>query len=158
MRFIAHRGNTVGPNESLENNPDYVVNALKSGFDAEVDLRFRLEKMYLGHDEPQYEINKEWLFLHSSSLWVHCKDSASLDFCINNGIHCFFHDIDAYTITSKGFVWAYPGVDIASNLCISVMPERKEGLAGLQFKKYYGTCSDYVRELEENYEPTPLAP
>ncbi len=151
MRFIAHRGNTIGPDKSLENNPDYVIDALKSGFDAEIDLRFHLGKMYLGHDEPQYEINKEWLFLHSSSLWIHCKDNTSLDFCINNGIHCFFHNIDAYTITSKGFVWAYPGMSIASNLCIAVMPEMHEGITGLKIHNYYGACSDYVLDLEKDF-------
>lgn len=151
MRFISHRGNLDGKNPSRENAPDYVEEALKKGFDVEVDLRFHLGKMYLGHDLPQYEISDDWISRHSSNLWVHCKDSDSLGHCINNGYHCFFHNIDAYTITSRGFVWAYPGMSISSRLCICVMPENKEGSVGLLMHDYYGTCSDVIQQMESEY-------
>jgi hypothetical protein len=152
MRFISHRGNLTGINRELENSPDYVVDAIRKGFDVEVDLRTHLGKMYLGHDEPQYEIDDKWLQMYSSSLWIHCKDFESLDHSMNMGYHCFFHNIDAYTITSRSFVWAYPGSQIASRLCISVLPERAEGLIGLKAHDYYGVCSDFVQELEAAYE------
>lgn len=154
MRFISHRGNLNGKNPQLENSPDYVEKALKSGFDVEIDMRFHLGKMYLGHDLPQYEITDNWLSRHSNNLWIHCKDSESLDHCINSGYHCFFHNIDAYTITSRGFVWAYPGMQIASRLCVCVMPERKEGIVGLRLHNYYATCSDVVEEMEKDYVKT----
>lgn len=152
MRFISHRGNLNGPNRNLENSPSYVETALHKGFDVEVDMRFHFGKIYLGHDIPQYEINDDWLSRHSANLWIHCKDSDSLNHCMNMGYHCFFHNIDAYTITSRGFVWAYPGMSIASRVCICVMPERKEGIVGLKIHDYYGACSDFAEELESMYE------
>ena len=38
MIFIAHRGNTKGPNKELENTPGYIDEALDNGFDVEVDI------------------------------------------------------------------------------------------------------------------------
>lgn len=151
MRFISHRGNLNGKNPQRENSPEYVEEALKAGFDVEVDMRFHLGKMYLGHDTHQYEIKDEWIGKHNSNLWIHCKDSDSLDYCMNMGYHCFFHNIDAYTITSRGFVWAYPGMSIASRVCICVMPERKEGSVGLMVRNYYGVCSDFIETMEKEY-------
>ncbi|CAB4156840.1 hypothetical protein UFOVP658_184 [uncultured Caudovirales phage] len=151
MRFISHRGNLTGKNVEFENSPEYVVDAIRKGFDVEIDLRKHLGKTYLGHNEPQYQVDDEWLQMYSSSLWIHCKDFESLDHSVNMGYHCFFHNIDAYTITSRSFVWAYPGSQIASRLCISVLPERAEGLVGLLTKNYYGTCSDFIAEMEKNY-------
>lgn len=50
MKFISYRGNLYGPNPKLENKPTYIIEALKMGFDLEVDVFFRNKKFYLGHD------------------------------------------------------------------------------------------------------------
>ena len=42
MILIAHRGNTIGPNIEKENHPDYIDEAIKKGFDVEVDIRGNL--------------------------------------------------------------------------------------------------------------------
>jgi hypothetical protein len=39
MKLIAHRGNYVGINRHLENNPEYIREALGNGYDVEVDVR-----------------------------------------------------------------------------------------------------------------------
>ena len=31
---------------------------------------------------------------------------------ITSNIHCFWHQEDNYTITSKGFIWAYPNMPL----------------------------------------------
>ena len=38
MKLIAHRGNTHGPDEGKENNPDYIDKCLSEGYDAEIVL------------------------------------------------------------------------------------------------------------------------
>ena len=38
MRLIAHRGNRWGPEKDLENTSEYIEEAIKHGFDVEVDL------------------------------------------------------------------------------------------------------------------------
>ena len=38
MKLIAHRGNIDGPNPERENSPEYIEEALKAGYDVEVDV------------------------------------------------------------------------------------------------------------------------
>ena len=38
MKLIAHRGNTHGPDDDKENNPDYIDKCLSGGYDAEIDV------------------------------------------------------------------------------------------------------------------------
>ena len=36
--YIAHRGNVNGKNESRENSPDYIMEAISLGFYVEIDV------------------------------------------------------------------------------------------------------------------------
>lgn len=150
MFFISHRGNINGPNPEKENHPDYIKAALKAGFQTEIDVWYVNNKFILGHDKPQYETTK--YFLSNNKLWCHAKniEAVSKFASYGNLIHFFFHDTDACTLTSRGWVWAYPGQPLLSKKFIAVLPERfclksKEDMllpAG-------GICSDYVQEYQE---------
>ena len=61
MILISHRGNILGRKKQLENNPNYIDNALKLGYDVEVDVWSIDKQFYLGHDEPQYKIERSFL-------------------------------------------------------------------------------------------------
>jgi hypothetical protein len=148
MMLIAHRGNTEGRMPNLENNPSYVDKAIKEGFPCEIDLRTHNGKLYLGHDAPQYEISVSWLKDRVLWLWVHCKDRESLETALNSNLHCFWHDTDDYTITNRGYVWAYPGKMPAGPLTIMVMPEYCEMLDKVKDIKPFGVCSDFVKQLK----------
>jgi len=56
MIYIAHRGNTQGPNPDKENHPDYLRDAVRKGYDVELDVWLINGKYILGHDAPQYEV------------------------------------------------------------------------------------------------------
>ena len=43
-----------------ENKPEYLLQAIESGFFVETDLWLINNLLYLGHDEPQYEINIDY--------------------------------------------------------------------------------------------------
>lgn len=121
MIFIAHRGNIDGPNPEDENKPAYLLRALSMGFDVELDAWFNPEtgQWALGHDEPQYPVAYE--FLLTPGFWVHAKNGITLQAIVRDPrIHCFFHDTDEYTITSRGYIWAYPDVNMAGTNCIAV--------------------------------------
>ena len=148
MKYIAHRGNLDGPIPDSENNPEYLDYALYYGFDVELDLRVINGLFYLGHDEPQYKIDLDWLEERQHKLWIHCKNTEALSQCVDAGLHCFFHNTDDYTITSKGYVWAYPGKPRASEYCILVMPELSHGTKFLKGYGYYGICSDYIEKVK----------
>jgi len=147
MIYIAHRGNLNGPIPEQENNPEYIDYALYHGFEAEVDLRVANGVYYLGHDKTQYKISLSWLEDRQHKLWIHCKNTEALSVCMDNYLHCFFHNIDDYTITSNGYVWAYPGKLKASNSCILVMPELQHGTKFIKGYGYAGICSDYIEKI-----------
>ena len=145
MILIAHRGNISGPNVSMENNPEYVLKALKMGFDAEVDVWLINGKFFLGHDEPSYEVDRE--FLRKNGLWCHAKNLEALDLMTRMGVHCFWHQTDDYTLTSCGFIWAYPGKPYTSR-SIAVIPEEITD----NEKLCYGVCSDWVLKFREELQ------
>lgn len=43
--LISHRGNLIGPNLDLENNPDHIVKNVLPKFNCEVDLRYDIKKI-----------------------------------------------------------------------------------------------------------------
>ena len=155
MKFIAHRGNIDGPKMDLENRPEYIEDALASGFDSEIDLWFINNdlKYFLGHDFPQYEVTIEWLERYSKNLWIHCKNQAAIfEMSKNRNLNFFWHQNDDYTITSFGYIWAYPGMEVNSQ-SVLVLPERNQDITKLNSLKInsYGICSDYVKSLN-NYK------
>jgi hypothetical protein len=74
MILISHRGNIDGKKPHFENSPSYIDEAIELGYDVEVDLWLVNDKFYLGHDEPQYEIDFKWIEDRDDRLWVHCKN------------------------------------------------------------------------------------
>ena len=53
MKLISHRGNINGRIENYENNPDYIDDTIRLGYDVEVDVWMIEGVLFLGHDEPQ---------------------------------------------------------------------------------------------------------
>lgn len=146
MLLISHRGNLFGPKLERENNVPYINEALEAGFDCEVDVWFHYGKFYLSHDPVNFKKTydmPDMSFFQNDKLWVHCKNfDALLAFQRTNKVNYFFHDKDAYTLTSKGYVWAFPNMSISHhNKAISVVDKFVEldNLPG-----YCGVCSDYV--------------
>jgi len=143
MILISHRGNIDGPNKVRENSPYYIMEALTMGYDVEIDLWCRHGALYLGHDTYQYQIDLDWLEEKAKHLWVHCKNIEALEmanwFAQRKDLHYFWHQEDTVTLTSKGYIWAYPGKQPIEN-SIAVMPELNKDNIG----KCIGVCSDFV--------------
>jgi len=136
MKLIAHRGNTRGTS-MVENHPTHIENALKY-FDCEIDVWWE-DGWYLGHDEPTYLVPEA--FLLEEGLWCHAKTIQTLYNLLKLGTHCFFHYKDAVTLTSRGYMWTYPGGELTSK-SICVLPQT----SGVFSKrpKCAGICSDEI--------------
>lgn len=154
MKIISHRGNISGPNPSVENHPDSIDNALSMGFDVEVDIRYDRfsDNFYLGHDEPQYYVTRYWLAQRKENLWIHCKDIEALyEFAhCTGGYNYFWHQTDDFTLTSKNYIWTYPGKPYTSQSVI-VMPETyidEKHFKDLLAYNCYGICTDYPQRLK----------
>lgn len=151
MRIISHRGNISGPNKNLENNPKEIDLRINENYDVEIDLRVKGDELFLGHDLPVNPISLDWLVDRKDFLWIHCKDFLSLNYLSkqNFPLNYFWHETDKYVLTSKGFLWTYPGNELQSK-CIHVMPEWDDP----EFKKIqsiscYAICTDYPKKAKE---------
>jgi hypothetical protein len=142
MKFISHRGNLNGPIEEYENHPEYIHEALKKGFDVEIDVRVKNDILYLGHDFAKYKINEK--FLINNKLWCHAKDLETINKLGKIKCHFFWHQKDDVTITSLGYFWTYPGKKLFKK-SICVLPEKAS------YKKFecYGICSDYILKYKK---------
>ena len=143
MYLISHRGNVDGIIKDDENKPEYIDKALKNGFEVEVDVRFNNNKFFLGHDFDQYEIDKE--FLMDKKIWCHAKTREALIALQEIGAHYFWHQEDDYTITSKGYIWTYPGKKLFSK-SICVLPE----IANYKEINCMGICSDFIERYKND--------
>jgi hypothetical protein len=143
MILISHRGNLSGGDKKNENNPKYIRNALAQGFDVEIDVRVFKNKLYLGHDEPQYEISNN--FVENKKLWCHAKEYDSLEFLSQLKCTYFWHQQDDYTITSNGYFWTYPGTRVLKK-SICVLPEK----ANYTNLNCAGICSDYIEKYKKH--------
>jgi hypothetical protein len=113
MKLIAHRGNIDGPNPLEENRPEYIEAAISK------DMMWRLIFVMIplirhfiwvttNLNTPQvgFGLGK---YIHH--LWVHCKNIEALyEFAHGtSGFNYFWHQEDDFTLTSKNYIWTYPG-------------------------------------------------
>lgn len=144
MLFIAHRGNIIKPTPRLENKPEYVANALKNGLDTEIDVWFIDGFWFLGHDEPRYHTSKQFLTNHK--LWTHAKNLCTLFELLRIKAHCFWHQSDDATLTSKGYMWTFANKPL-TKLSIAVLPENSHYQKS-ELKKCAGICTDFINKYQ----------
>jgi hypothetical protein len=146
MILISHRGNINGRNEVLENDPNYIDIALSSGFEVEIDIWTIDNKLFLGHDEPKYNIELNWISERYEKLWIHCKNIESLLILkkSNYYLNYFWHQSDDITLTSKGFLWTFPGKQL-TEYSIACMPEIKK-FNNIDIS--FGICSDFIEKYK----------
>lgn len=131
------RGLWVKP---TENGID--IHAYSEGRPEEVHCDMEL---WLGHDEPQYQIPLSFLTINEDRLWCHAKNFQALTFLVQHGFHTFSHDKDTHVLTSRGVIWAYVGKEIDQNT-ICVMPERTppNTYSNIDLRRVKGICTDYI--------------
>ena len=142
MILISHRGNLNGKSNK-ENKPGYIHKALWQGFDVEIDVWYVDGEFWLGHDIPHYKIEEN--FLENPRLWCHAKSIDTLYKMTSNSlIHCFWHQEDDVTLTSRGYLWTYPGKQLTKK-SICVLPEFEDKKSKVILpKNVAGICSDFI--------------
>lgn len=138
MKIISHRGNLKGREPEKENHPEFIRKAHEAGFEVEIDVWYENGVFLLGHDVPQYAVAESWLTERMGVLWCHAKCSNSLYKMLELGLHCFWHQSDRFTLTSRGIPWCYPnnyiinGVTVVFDDDYVLIPD-----------KVLGICTDY---------------
>jgi len=144
MIYISHRGNYQFKNIKTENTIDQINYCLSLGINVEIDVWHKDSCWWLGHDYPCTKIAID--FLMNPNLWCHAKNYEALFNLIEyNNIHCFWHDTDLYTLTSKKFIWAYPGAKLDKN-SICVLPELSN-YSQEELQNCAGICSDKIAQF-----------
>lgn len=162
MKIISHRGYLNGKDDYLENNPKEIIRILENtDFDVEVDLWIKNSKWYFGHDYPKYELATQQSILlftyYFDRIWIHCKNFNALDILSsgeNNlfkNLNYFWHQNDDFSLTSKKYIWCYPGkysIQSLGNLvCLDF--ELKD-FEECYYKNCnaYAVCTDYPERLK----------
>lgn len=147
MILISHRGNLNGKFESYENEPMFIDKAISEGYDVEVDVWYIDGVLFLGHDKPQYGVDFRWFIDRLSKLWVHCKNIESILYFQECGyeINYFWHQEDDITLTSKNFIWTFPGKKLTPR-SIAVLPE---SVKDWELTECLGICSDYIKKYKK---------
>ena len=146
IKFIAHRGNVNGVRKELENTDQYLKAAYTQGYDVELDIRAKNGILYYGHDECQEVVDLG--FIQQPGIWCHAKDTDALRILLGMRTNCFWHDVDACTLTSYGHIWCFPGVHIQHSKAIWLdlggipLPNNVNGI--------YGYCGDKINENINN--------
>jgi hypothetical protein len=143
MILISHRGNLNG-RESEENNPYKLDMLLDLGYNIEIDVWFNDNKFFLGHDSPEYRVSLD--YLQNDLLWCHAKNLLSLEIMLKEGIHCFWHQTDDFTLTSRGFIWTYPNKPVLKKNII--VCQTLEDTTYYSKRDVAGICSDYIGYLK----------
>ena len=139
MKIISHRGNLNGKLVDRENTQSYIEEAMSCGVDVEIDIWSVGGKLFLGHDEPTYLVEEEWIETHSSSLWIHGKNQEAIEkLVLNKNLNVFWHENDKMTFTSKGFMWLYPGNYSKQGITV-VLDKKEDG----KLSEMLGVCTDY---------------
>ena len=145
MILISHRGNIDKKSLDLENKPDYIDQAIGLDYSVEVDIRVIEGSFYLGHDKPQYGVTQDWLNKRLDKLWIHCKNIEVVEwFAMIGRFNYFWHETDTLTLTSKGYIWVYPGKQIVKN-SIAVLPE----IFNDNISECVGICSDNIKNYKK---------
>ena len=120
--LISHRGNISGRIIDQENDPAYIQTALDQGYEVEIDVWVKEDTsgIFLGHDAPEHFVKID--FVRQPGLWCHAKNFLALNNLLSLNVQCFYHSNDNYTLTSTGWIWAYPGQP-GNKRSIAVMPE-----------------------------------
>ncbi len=142
MIIISHRGNIRGSVPDKENRPSYIDCAIGNGYHVEIDIRSINGELWLGHDEPQYKVDHNWLDKRRHYLWLHCKNLEAAKECWS--YHSFCHTEDPFTYTSTGKIWLHDlSMKIDSNTIIPLIDkEEVESFISIG-EQPFGICTDY---------------
>jgi len=149
MKLISHRGNIDGIIKEKENHPDYILNAIKKyNYDVEVDVRFINKKIYLGHDNPEWEIKIDFFTKLKNKLYLHCKNIEALLFFSIKKNKCFYHFLENHTpILNTNLIWTHNLKETTKKSIIPLL-NKKEILKWKKYSNAFGFCSDYIKMID----------
>lgn len=150
MILISHRGNINGKIPEAENNPEYIDDTIRLGYDVEIDVRLINNNLYLGHDTPDYKIDLDWLLNRKDKLWIHAKNFDALDYLINYDLRIFFHEQEKQTIINKcDLIWSHDLTNLSKKSIIPLLDKFGALECDLYIPVVKGICSDFIDFIKQ---------
>jgi hypothetical protein len=153
-KILLHRGNN-GLDTLNENHPSTINIRNSEGYAVECDIWFRVDKWYLGHDTPEYEVMDLEVFLSERSNLIHAKDGETfaklLKYCRERGFNneIFYHTSEDYVLSTRGNIIAYPGNELYSG-SFCMMPESMgRNITDIEQKNIGEICSDSLELIHK---------
>tara|TARA_A100001011_G_scaffold399975_1_gene511441 strand:+ start:4264 stop:4809 length:546 start_codon:yes stop_codon:yes gene_type:complete len=148
--LISNRGNLYNIDSDLENTPIYIEKALKEGFFVVIDILLVGKKnLALGINQPLHHISLE--YIKNSKIIVRTNNINTLEFLINNQVHCFLDDNFNTSLTTAGFIWSTHKLNL-SKRCIFNMPEwilNNKDIKQLEQLPCAGICSNIIGVISD---------
>lgn len=144
QRFICHRGNLEFKELANENDPVLLDKRIADGYDVELDVWYKNNQLFLGHDAPEHLITFEWL-MESSKKYIHTKNAETLEYlllrCGQEGYNpnIFYHTGEHYSLTTRNHIIVLPGQEILVG-SVNMMPEMSP--VPKDSSQAYAVCSD----------------
>ena len=88
---------------------------------------------------------------------IHSESAQSLNlaafrYLLDTSTNYFWHQTDDYTLTSRGYIWTYPGRELTQR-SVMVMPEHVDPtLANCRNIGCFAICTDYVKTVQSFYK------
>lgn len=153
-RYISHRGNLRGPSfPENENSLTAITAAIHHGFEVEIDVQDITDMesfnfvIHAGHDKADHVFSYREL-PPNQNLWFHAKTYDALlklskyhDVFPN--IDYFWHEKDAFTLTGRRIIWAYPNNKMYPK-AVCVLPELiLHSVEAVHSQNLDFVCTDY---------------
>ena len=158
VKIISHRGHRVGFQKGYElfaNLPEYIDVAIGMDDLVEVDIRYKNNDFYLGHDEPTHKITFDWIRDRKKHLLLHCKDlQSAYRLCnLNEKLNYFTHQNDDFALISNGLIWVH-NLNLKLNAKCIIPLINKIDIERFELRdNIWGICTDYVMLAKEKFGP-----
>ena len=149
FEIIAHRGR-IENSKYQDNTLEAIKESLDKGLSVEIDLMKINERFYLGHDNPNFEIqlseiDYDKVYIHMKT--PHIIDTIKADF--------FFIENDSYALTKKNKIWTNYNNKEYNQDSIMCSAELVGGNFNMNkifswAKKAHGICTDFPLTVYKN--------
>jgi hypothetical protein len=146
--LISNKGNLTGINSSLENTLEYTTKALEQGFFVVVDVWLvGSSHLALGNYRAENPVTLD--FLQNKRVIARARSVQTLQYLIENRVHCFMNGKDDYIMTNGGLIWT-SCKDITKK-CIIAMPEWSiDDFSTVVNINCAGICSDKIQLIKNH--------
>ena len=140
FKIISHRCLIDGEDDSFENHPDHIEKHIElyPWMYFEIDVWMIKKDLFLGHNEPLYKVDFD--FLKYKKFFLHAKNLDAFEFLHSNRSELgdiFFHSKDEITITTNGEIWCNKQIWVNGSILNQVNLETVNTIL------YRGICTDF---------------